>query len=201
MKVTSSEIEFIQASTREQANDLAWFKHIKYRFTASLCNKIRDTSPKTPKVLKTLAQNIVHRNKKAKKNSALQYKLAYGRYYDPIAIKHYENYLRLSGYEVVVEPCGFVTDKNDFVLGATPDVKVVVNGEFGLLEVKCSEEYKNIDSKGICFISKNATFPYSETSCKILVNKSHTYYGQIQMQLALTTQSQHAILSFIHPKV
>ena len=67
MKVTSSEIEFIQASTREQANDLAWFKHRKYRFTASLCSKIHDTSPKTPKVLKTLAQNFLHRNKKNKK--------------------------------------------------------------------------------------------------------------------------------------
>ena len=123
--------------------------------------------------------------KKNKTNSGLQYKLAYGRYYEPIAIKHYENYLRLSGYEVVVEPCGFVTDKNDFVLGATPDGKVVVDGEFGLLEVKCSEEYKNIDPKDICFISKNPPFLYSETSCKILVNKSHTYYDQ----LPLATQS------------
>ena len=127
--------------------------------------------------------------KKKQKNSALQYKLAYGRYYEPIAIKHYENYLRLSCYEVVVEPCGFVTDKNDFVLGATPDGKVVVNGEFGLLEVKCSEEYKNIDPKDICSISRNPPFLFSETSCKILLNKSHTYYDQIQMQLALTTQS------------
>ena len=126
--------------------------------------------------------------KKNKTNSGLQYKLAYGRYYEPIAIKH-ENYLRLSGYEVVAEPCGFVIDKNNFVLGATPDCKFVVDGEFGFLEVKCSEEYKNIDPKDICFISKNQPFLFSETSCKILVNKSHTYCDQIQMQLALTAQS------------
>ena len=88
--------------------------------------------------MKTLAQNIVHGNER-NKNSALQYKLAYGRYYEPIAIKHYENYLRLSGYEVVLEPCRFVIDKNNFVLGATLDGKVVVDGEFCLLEVKCSE--------------------------------------------------------------
>ena len=125
--------------------------------------------------------------KKTHKNSVLQYKLSCGRYYEPIAVKRYENYLRLSGYEVVVEPCGFVIDKNDFILGATPDGKVVVDGEFGLLEVKCSEEYKNIDPKDICFISKNPPFLYSETSGKILINKSHTYYDQIQMQFALTT--------------
>ena len=121
--------------------------------------------------------------------TVLQHKLAYGHYYEPITIKHYENSSRLSGYEVVVEPCGFVIDKNNFVLGATPDDKVVVDGEFGFSEVKCSEEYKNIDPKDICFISKNPPFLYSETSCKILVDKSHTYYDQIQMQVALTTQS------------
>ena len=120
-----------------------------------------------------------------KKKSVLQYKLVHGRHYEPIAIKN-ENYLRLSCYEVVVEPCGFVICKNNFVLGATPDGKVVVDGEFSLL---CSEEYKNIDPTDICFISKNPPFLYSETSSKILVNKSHTYYDQIQTQLALTTQS------------
>ena len=124
--------------------------------------------------------------KKNKTNSGLQYKLAYGRYYEPIAIKHYENYLRLSGYEVVVEPCGFVIDKNNLFLEPSQMVKLLwmVN-----LEVKCSEEYKNIDPKDICFISKNPPFLFRETSCKILVNKSHTYCNQIQMHLALTTQS------------
>ena len=108
-----------------------------------------------PKEMKTLAQNIVHRNEtKNKKNSVLQNKLAYGHYYEPIAIKH-ENYLRLSGYEVVVEPCGFVIDKNNLFLEPSQMVKLLwmVN-----LEVKCSEEYKNIDPKDICFISKNPPF-------------------------------------------
>ena len=71
LKVTSSEIEFIEASTREQANNPAWFKHRKYRFAASLCNKIGDTSPKISKGLKTLAQNIAHGNKKTKKKQCL----------------------------------------------------------------------------------------------------------------------------------
>ena len=149
LKVTSSEIEFSEASTREQANDPAGFRHRKYQFTAYLCHKIGDSSPKTPKGLKTSAQNIVHGNEK---KSVLQYKLAEGLYYEPIAIKHYENYSKLSGYEVPVDRCGFVIYKNNFVLGATPDGKVVVDGEFGLLEVKCSQEYKNIDPKYICFI-------------------------------------------------
>ena len=64
-----------------------------------------------------------------------------------------------------------------------------MDGEFGFLELKCSEEYGNIDPKYIYFISKNPPFLFSETNFKIFVNKSHTYYDQIQMQLALTRQS------------
>ena len=80
-------------------------------------------------------------------------------------------------------------DKNNFVLGTTPNGKVVVDDEFGLLEVKCSEKYKNIDPKDICRISKNPPFLYSKTSSKLLINKSHAYYNQIQMRLAVTTQT------------
>ena len=67
LKVTSSEIEFIEASTREQANYPASFKQRRYQFIASLCNKIGNTSPKTPKRLKTLVQSIVYGNEKIKK--------------------------------------------------------------------------------------------------------------------------------------
>ena len=66
LKEASNEIEFIEASTWEQANDLVLFKHRRYRFTASLCNEIGDTSPKTPKGSRTLAQSVVHGNEKIK---------------------------------------------------------------------------------------------------------------------------------------
>ena len=55
LKVTSSEIEFIKLSTQEEINDPAWFKHSKHRFTASVCIKIGDTSPKTLEKLKNLS--------------------------------------------------------------------------------------------------------------------------------------------------
>ena len=50
--------------------------------------------------------------KKKDKNSVLQYKLAYGRYYETIVIKYHEHCLRLFANEKVAEPCGFVLDKN-----------------------------------------------------------------------------------------
>ena len=39
------------------------------------------------------------------------------------------------------------------------------------------------------FISKNFCLVFDEVTEKIHINKSHTYYDQIQMQLALTTQT------------
>ena len=69
------------------------------------------------------------KKKKRTTTSVLQYKLAYERYYEPVTIKHCENYLRLPSYKVVAEPCGFVINESSFVFRATPDGKVVMVGE------------------------------------------------------------------------
>ena len=41
-----------------------------------------------------------------------------------------------------------------------------MDGEYSLIkqwnEIKCSQEYKNIDPKDICLISKNAVFLWNE---------------------------------------
>jgi len=75
------------------------------------------------------------------------------------------------------------------MLGASPDGKTQVDGLFGIIEVKCSEEYKDVDPKNICFISKNSCLVYDEGLDKVLLNRKHSYYDQIQMQLALTCQT------------
>ena len=119
----------------------------------------------------------------------IQFKLFYGRYHETIAIKHYESYTKLKGHKTVVEPCGLAINSENFILGATPNGKVVFDGEFGIIGVKCSEEYNNVDPKYICFISKNFCLVFDDVTEKIHINKNHTYYDQIQMQLTLTTQA------------
>ena len=104
-------------------------------------------------------------------------------------LKHYESYKKLKGRKPVVEPCGVVINSGNFILGATPNGKVVFDGEFGNIEVKCSEEYSNVDPKGICFIAKSFCLVFDDVTEKIHINKNHTYYDQIQMQLALTVQT------------
>ena len=50
----------------------------------------------------------------------------------------------LSIFEVAVEPCWFVADRNNFVYWATPDDRVVMEEECGILELKYLEEYKSM---------------------------------------------------------
>ncbi|XP_065656656.1 uncharacterized protein LOC101240241 isoform X7 [Hydra vulgaris] len=103
-------------------------------------------------VSKTQAYNIVFRKDKNIGNNIAQRKMNHGKFYKPIAISNYEKYLLSENHVVIIELCGLAIDKNNFILGATPDGKVQV---FGIIEVKCNEEYKNVDPKDICFMSKN----------------------------------------------
>ena len=84
----------------------------------------------------------------------------HGKFYEPIAISYYEKYFKSHGYDIKVEPYGLVIDEQNYVLGASPDGKVSLNYSYGILEVKCSEEYKNVDAKDVCFVSKNPCIRY-----------------------------------------
>ena len=113
----------------------------------------------------------------------------HGKFYEPIAISNYEEYFKSNGYDINVEPCGLVIDEQNYVLGATPNGKVSFDDSYGILEVKCSEEYKNVDPRDVCFISKNPCNRYCKNPKKITISKTCSYYDEIQMQLALRCQT------------
>ena len=187
--VNSNMVGDIEMETREQANNPDWFRYRKGRFTASLNNTYRNKDPKTSRGFQSLARNmIIKRNIKC--NSVLQYKLDYGKYYEPIALQRYEQYMKVSQHELHVQKCGFVIDHNNYVLGATPDGKVIDPSEshkLGIIEIKCSEEYKDIDPQDMVYIAKNSCLEIIDN--KVVLKKKHSYYDQITMQLALTTQT------------
>ena len=139
LKIEAKNSIMIEEMTRDQASNPCWFEHRKNRFTASLCNRLTNqTGPKTDRGFSTLAHNIIHRTEFT---AILKAKMEYGKYYEPIAIKHYEQYMKLSGFDIYVEPSGLVIDGENYILGATPDGKVICNREFGILEVKCTDQY------------------------------------------------------------
>ena len=123
-----------------------------------------------------------------------------GKFYVPIAICYYEKYFKYHGYDIKVEPCGLAIDEENYVLGASPGGKVSLNDSYGILEVKCSEEYKNVDAKDVFFVAKNPCIRYCKNSKKITICKTHSYYNQIQMQLALTCHSHSVILYSIQTR-
>ena len=186
LKVDNRAVNSIENQTKEQAACPEWFKQKKHRFTASICNKLR--SVKTNRGLSTLAHNNAF-ERFNKKNNTLERKMDHGKFYEPIAISNYEKYFKSNGYDIKVEPCDLVIDEQNYVLGATTDGKVSFNDSYGIFEVKYSEEYKNIDPKHVCFLSKNPCIKYCKNSKKITICKTHSYYDQIQMQLALTCQT------------
>ena len=115
--------------------------------------------------------------------------LTYGCYHELIGINHHKSYAKLNGHKTVVEPCGLVINSENYILGATPDSKVVFDGKFGIIEVEYSEEYSNVDPKDIYFISKGFSLVFDDVAEKTNSNKNHTHYDQIQKQPVLTTQA------------
>ena len=56
------------------------------------------------------------------------------------------------------------------------------------MEVKCSEEYRNNDPADIVYLSKNPCLKVDDAGV-LRLRTDHSYFAQIQMQLALSTQS------------
>ena len=187
LKISIHDVNVIERSTVEQANNPDWFMYRAGRFTASRNNQLRSKNPKTDRGFISLAKSFVS---PVKINRVVQYKMGFGRFYEPVAITRYDQYMKSCNYNVQLEKCGLVLDSVNFVLGASPDGKVKDSTEtvkFGIMEVKCSEEYKDFDPKSVAFISKTSCIELIGNDLKL--KKSHSYYDQVQMQLALTTQS------------
>ena len=144
LKIYNETVNSIENETKEQANCPEWFKQRKNRFTASICNKLN--SVKTNRGLSTLAHNILF-ERFTKKNNTLERKMDHDKFYEPIAFSYYEKSFKFLCYDIKVGPCYLVIDERNYVLRASPDSKVILNDSYAMLEVKCSEEYKNVDPK------------------------------------------------------
>ena len=188
LKIDSHTVNQIERNTVEQTNSKEWFLKRKHRFTASINYKLRIKNPKTDRGFISLAKSIVTPEKPS---NILQMKLDHGKFYEPIAIQLYERYMTSINHNIQYEKCGLVVDHINFILGASPDGKVIDCTErfmYGILEVKCSEEYKDFDPKSYVHIAKNPCLEL-DGSDKLSLKKDHPYYDQVQMQLAITTRS------------
>lgn len=80
--------------------------------------------------------------------------------------------------------CGLVVNNEFPFLAATPDGKICENGECKLLEMKCPYLARDIMISDACVeINKCMLI---EQNGKVLLDKSHDYYIQVQGQLLVT---------------
>ena len=175
--------ERMELDTRNQAASSEWHKLRHARFTASKCYQLKGI--KTPEGYSTLAKNLVEPQEP---NAFLQKKFEYGRVNEPIALQKYEQYYESCGHKIHVESSGLVIRPNSFILGATPEGRVIDVKEkdiFGLVEIKCPQQYCDFDMADIDQVQKNFCLK-PDTNGTIRINKDHAYYDQIIMQMALT---------------
>ena len=177
--------EWIERETRSQASSTLWHEVRQNRFTAS--KFLHFNIIKTPKGLASFAKSLLSPKTP---NYFLSKKLEYGRVNEPVALQKYEDYFKNLNHELQITTSGVVIQSNAFILGASPDGKVIDHAEgdiYGLVEIKCPEKYHDFDLADIAQVEKN--FCLHMINDQIKINKEHPYYDQITMQMALTGTS------------
>ena len=155
LKVDYATSERIEEDTRNQAASDLWHNIRKERFTASKCNRLKGLKT-GGKGLLTFANDLVNPQPP---NDFLAKKIEYGRVNEPIALTRYEEYFKGNDHPISVSSCGIIVPSNSYILGASPDGKVIDTLEddiFGIVEVKCPERYSEFDVADIAKVEKNS---------------------------------------------
>ena len=170
LKVSSEKSNEIEAATIDHQKNRLWMTERRLRFTASKCNDL--IRMKTPVSFQRLAEKFLQHNVD-QPNTYVRRKLDHEIYYEPFALTAYENYMKLNNRPVTVSNCGLWISPDNFTFAATPDGKVSDNQErnsFGIIEVKCPEEYKEFDPadatvavKGFVLLGKRNLSNYART--------------------------------------
>ena len=174
--------ENIEKETRLQSASELWHDVRKYRFTASKCYDLHNV--KTNKGFISLAKNLISPKEP---NPFLLKKFEYGKVNEPVALQMYDNYFRSRNHSIQVSSSGIIILSNAFIIGASPDGKVIdtfENDIFGIVEIKCPEKYSEYNIADIAKVEKN--FCLCANNGNITINKQHSYYDQVVMQMALT---------------
>ena len=184
LKVSSEKSNEIEAATIDHQKNRLWMTERRLRFTASKCNDL--IRMKTPVSFQRLAEKLLQHDVD-QPNTYVRRKLDHGIYYEPFALTAYENYMKLNNRPVTVSNCGLWISPENFTFAATPDGKVSDNQErnsFGIIEVKCPEEYKEFDPADAAVAVKGFCVVREEESFKL--RKDCGYYDQIQFQMGVT---------------
>lgn len=177
LKLNTIQSNKIEQSTTMQAKSEEWFKERKYRFTASNFARISRRQRHHEKFVSELLQPKRFTAKSTE----------HGKKYEGVALREYQKYLFKSCKPVQVLPAGLCINPKLYILGVTPDAKVVdaaCSEPFGIAEVKCPYSKFQVSPMDAC---SDPTFClHINSNGHLTLKRNHEYYDQIQGQMGVT---------------
>ncbi|XP_062585783.1 uncharacterized protein LOC134247430 [Saccostrea cucullata] len=170
---TQEEAVRIERSTVHQSKNEVWFADRKTRVTASQFHKI---CKRKKDITDSFVCNIF--NQKSFSSEAT----SYGKCHENVA----KQKLMERHQNIHIHDCGLVINPLFSFLAATPDGKICLDGQTGVLEIKCPFSVRNL------LISEAVQLPnfcLQASGDSYQLKKNHDYFFQIQGQLMVTGTS------------
>lgn len=181
IELSEADCNSIAERTKEQANSREWFKHRSGRITASKFKLVCKTSVDKPSL--SLVKSICYPTKFLFKTKATMW----GINHEKDAVAAYLAAENPYHQDLTIEEVGLQVIPQYPQFGASPDrLRHCTCCGSGCVEVKCPFLLKTmsfdqfVDLKTSCVV---------KTSDGIFLDKKHSYYYQIQMQMAITKTS------------
>ena len=179
MKITGEEAEYLEQSTKLQAQSNLWFEHRKGRLTASKFARIScariDSS-------RSLLKSVMQYNPPITSRVPA---LKWGVDHENVARQQYIDMMSHQHNTFECHPAGLMVCIEHSHLGASPDglVTCVCCGS-GLVEIKCPYKYREEHPHQVI----DSSFCLSEVEGAMKLNHCHDYYIQVQGQMAVCSK-------------
>lgn len=179
IKLAVKQRDGLEKATLGQADNDRWREERSCRLSSTLFKRVACRKAYTP--TKNLIKQILYSNNSPSgkfnyRTTAMQH----GRESEPLALK---KYIEVCGHTESVSSCGLFVDTEYPYLCTSPDALV---GQNGLLEIKCPFTALTTSTITEAACKHNIGLKVSKQTNSLFLPESHTYYYQIQGQLAIT---------------
>ena len=175
LRVSKDEANYLEESTRLQAESLLWYEHRTGRITASVFGSVVRTSILSPSI--TLVNKILQKSKPVKVPS-----LQWGISNESTARKAYIELVQEQHENYELNLCGLHINPAYPHLGATPDGLISCDccGK-GVVEIKCPFKHRNVHPHNV----EDRSFCLKRSERGVELSSNHDYYYQVQGQMAI----------------
>ncbi|KAK3083943.1 hypothetical protein FSP39_005730 [Pinctada imbricata] len=176
---TEKVISDIELATKGQSENEAWYVHRQGRLTASLFSSVLHFrfSDKPENYILKMVMSLGGDNIRSPS-------LSFGKDHEPVARHLYVQEASKEHMSLNVQESGLFVDMEHPYIGASPDGLVSCSccGK-GLLEIKCSFTYQNVDPIQAC--NDNNYHVYCDENGSLRLKCSSSWYVQIQGQMGV----------------